>query len=211
MRSVPYHGNPGNACALACYTMVAQYLLPNEDETFEHLGKIADWHKGYVVWAYPVWTWLMDKGIHITDHDLSDNDAWAREGIDGLRRSVSAKEFNFYEDNTYDLGVITKQLAAASSHPNFVYKRCYVTWDMIVEESNKSGICDLTLDGRKLNRAEGFSVHRVVLIDITAKEVIFHDPNKNEDGAYRHESIKHFRSAIEGLESPELTRYSLHG
>ncbi len=209
MKKVPYHGNSGNACALACYTMCAQYLLPDENITFEQLGKIGGWRKGFVIWAYPIWQWMMDRGVCITDYDVSDKDAWIKEGIAGLKKSVSAKEFEFYKDNTYDLEQVTEELREVDKHPNFTYKQCKVTWDMIVEEVKKPGICDLTLDGRKLHRAEGFTVHRVVLIDITSDEVIFHDPVKNNDGAYRREPVAHFRAAVDSLSGPELCRYNL--
>lgn len=53
MKQVPYHDNPGNACALACYTMVTQYLLPDVDITFEQLGQLSDWQPVYVVWETP--------------------------------------------------------------------------------------------------------------------------------------------------------------
>jgi len=46
MKQVPNHSNPGNACALACYTMIAQYLLPGRNITFKQLAKITDWKKG---------------------------------------------------------------------------------------------------------------------------------------------------------------------
>lgn len=209
MRQVPYHGNPDNACALACYTMAAQYLLPAENITLEQLGKIADWKKGYVVWAYPVWKWLMDKGIRITDIDVIDNELWAKEGIKGLRKSVSSKEFQFYKDNTFDLDMVSEQLAMVYDHPNFTYIRKRLSWEDVVTQFNEPGICDITVDGRKLHRKEGFTMHRVVLIDITDKEVVFHDPNDDSSGAYAHEPIDFFRSCFESLDGPEMAQYSL--
>ena len=56
MKQVPYIANPDDSgCALACYTMVAQYLLPSLHITFEQVAEIADWKSGYVVWGFPVW------------------------------------------------------------------------------------------------------------------------------------------------------------
>ena len=208
MKQVPYHGNPGNACALACYTMTAQYLFPELNITFEQLGKIASWKRGYVVWAYPVWKWLMDKGAYVTDIDAIDVDLWAKEGTEGLRKSVSAKEFEFYKNNTFNLDDITKQLSLVYSHPNFTYVQKRMTWDDVINEFNKPGICDITVDGSKLRRKDGFNVHRVVLVDITDTEVIFHDPNKDSTGAYVHEPIDFFRSTFENLDGPEMARYS---
>ena len=75
MKDVHYHHNPGNACALACYTMAAQYLQPNENITFEKLGKIADWHPGYVVWGFRAWKWMMDCGLFMINYDIIDYEA----------------------------------------------------------------------------------------------------------------------------------------
>lgn len=72
MRDIPYHDNPNNACALACYTMVAKFLLPEENVTFEELGIISDWKSGYVVWAFNAWNYLLGKNISITDYDSYD-------------------------------------------------------------------------------------------------------------------------------------------
>jgi hypothetical protein len=209
MKQVPYHDNPGNACALACYTMIAQYLLPNADITFEQLGTIANWRKNYVVWEFPVWKWLMDKGVCITDYDVIDYDAWSKQGVVGLKDSVPPEEFKWYEENTYDLNEVTGHIQQAFIHPNFTYNRQKPDWQDVVSEYEKPGICDIVLNSHALNGKEGFAAHRVVLIEITDKEVVFHDPNYDGSGKYRHESVEHFRKAIESTESPALARYSL--
>ena len=209
IRKVPYHDNPGNACALACYTMIAQYLLPDAGITFEQLGKVAGWRKGYVVWEFPVWKWLMDRGVHITDYDVIDYDAWVKQGVEGLRKSVPEEEFKWYEANTYDLNEVTGHIKEAFDQPNLTFIHKKATWKNVLDEYNKPGICDMVLNSRALNNKEGFAAHRVVLIEITDKEVVFHDPNFAGSGAYRRESIEHFRNAFEAIESPALARYSL--
>lgn len=209
MKQVPYHDNPGNACALACYTMVAQYLLPDQDITFEQLGKIAGWRKGYAVWEFSIWKWLMDRGVYITDYDVIDYDTWAKEGVTGLKSSVPAEEFAWYQKNTYDLNEVTPYLRQAITHPRFTSIHKKPTWDDVLAEYNKPGICDIVLNSRVLNRTEGFGAHRVVLIEITDTEVVFHDPNFDGSGKYRHEPVEHFRKAFEHMESPALARYDL--
>jgi hypothetical protein len=211
MKQIPYHNNPGNACALACYTMVAQYLLPKANVTFEQLGKIADWHPGYVVWEAPVFVWLMNQDVHITDHDVIDLNAWATEGFAGLQKTIPPDEFKWYQENTYDFDGLTDDIKAMATHPNFTYIQHKPTWEDIVTEAAKPGICDLTLNSLALNHKEGFEVHRVILIEVSDEEVVFHDPNKDGSGAYRRESVAHFRKALEAIESPCLVRYSLGG
>src|ERR1035437_306613 len=140
MRQVPYHDNPGNACALACYTMVAQYLLPNENITFEQLAAVADWKPGYVVWGFPVWKWLMDHGVSITDMDVIDYDRWAKEGTAGLKKSVPKKEFDYYQQFTYDLDWEARQASFTMGHKNFTYVHRSPTWAEVEEEFLKPGI-----------------------------------------------------------------------
>ncbi|SRR3990167_2360060 len=209
MKQVPYHGNPGNACALACYTMAAQYLLPEKHFTFEQLAKITDWKKGYVVWGFKLWKYLMDQGIHVTDYDTFDYDGWVKEGVKGLKRTTPPKEFKFYLENTYDLEAESKLAKPMLEHPNFTYIRRKPTWDDVVSEFKKSGICDVTLNGRLLHDRRGFTVHRVIVIDISDKEVVIHDPNSDWSGKYRHVPLPRFRDIFEAMEEPELCRYFL--
>jgi hypothetical protein len=189
--------------------MVAQYLLPDAGITFEQLGKIADWHSGYVVWEFPAFVWLMDHGVHITDYDDFAYDAWVKDGVEGLKRLLPAKEFAWYRDNTYDLDEVTKHIPKTFAHPNFTFLNRKPTWKDVVAEYGKPGICDIVLNLRALNREEGFAAHRVVLVEVTGDEVIFHDPNRDATGAYRREPLDHFRHAFESFETPALTRYSL--
>lgn len=209
MKRVPYHDNPGNACALACYTMVAQYLLPNANVTFEQFSKIGGWRKDYVVWEFPIWKWLMDQGVHITDYDNIDYQVWSKEGMVGLKSSVPSEEFKWYEENTFDLNEVTTHIQQAIIHPNFAHVHKKPTWEDVMTEYKKPGICDIVLNSRALNHKEGFAAHRVVLIQITDKEVLFHDPNHDGSGKYRHEPIEHFKRALNSTQSPALARYSL--
>ena len=209
MKQVPYQSNPGNACALTCYTMVAQYLLPDRNITFEQLAKIADWKKGYVVWGFPVWEWLMNQGIYLTDYDNIDYEAWAKDGVTGLKSSIPAREFAYYQENSFDLEAESERIKLAFNHPHFTYVQHTPSWDEVVTEFNKPGICDVTLNLSFLNREKGFVGHRVILIDISKDVVVFHDPNGEGTGAYRHEPLEHFKEAVASFGSPELARYSL--
>lgn len=209
MKNVPYHHNPGNACALACYTMAAQYLLPNKNLTFEQLGKIARWKDGYVVWSFTLWAWLMNRGVHIVNYDTIDYESWATKGVQGLEESCTKKVFDFYNENTFDLKAETQYINKMYNHDSFTYINKKPTWDDVVREHNSSGVCDVTVDSAKLNNIDGFILHRVILLDITDTEVIFNDPNKDGTGKWRHEPLEKFKSNFENLDSPELARYYL--
>jgi len=189
--------------------MIGQYLFPNLDITFEKFAEISDWKRGYVVWGFPVWKWLMDHGAYITDFDTVDYEAFASEGVAGLKRTAAPAEFEYVEKNTYNLELESKRVKQALSHSNFTYIRRKTVWNDVLEEFNKPGICELTLNSRALKRESGFVLHRVVLIDITNTKVVFHDPNEDSSGAYRREPLEHFRKVFESADGPELARYSL--
>ncbi|HUB93568.1 MAG TPA: hypothetical protein VMB52_03635 [Verrucomicrobiae bacterium] len=209
MKQVPYHNNTGNACALACYTMVAQYLMPEAGITFEQLAKIGNWREGYVVWEYPIWNWLLDRGVYIVDYEPSDIISWAGKGVDGLEASVPAKEFEWYKRNTYDLDEVTESVKITIHHPSFTLINRVPVWADVVAEYGQPGICDVTLNSKVLNHEEGVAVHRVVLLDITEDEVVFHDPNLDGSGIHRREPLSYFRNSFESLESRALARYSV--
>lgn len=209
MKDVHYHHNPGNACALACYTMAAQYLLPNENITFEKLGKIADWHPGYVVWGFRAWKWMMDCGLFMINYDIIDYEAWAEDGISGFRKFHNAEELEYYETNTFDLEHESQLVPLMYDHPNFTYVRKQITFDDVIREHNLPGVCDVTLNMSVLYNLEGFVGHRVILLDITDSHVIFHDPNRDGSGKERKESRELFEKAFYDPDGRELVRYSL--
>jgi len=209
MKKISYVGNAGSACALACYTMAAQYLLPKKDITFEKLAELTDWKKDYVVWGFRVWKYLMDLGIHIVDYDTIDYDAWSKNGVDGLKKSVPPQDFEYYKKNTYSIEDEAKYIKGALGHENFTYVRRKPTWDDVFREFAKPGVIDLTLDLSKLNNSKEFEAHRVVIVDISDKEVVFNDPDNNWQGENRAEPLTDFRQLFEAMDAPELARYYL--
>lgn len=203
--NVPYVAAPKNACALACYTMVAKYFFPKT--TFAQIAKISAWEPGYIVWPFNFWKWIMDKGIVVEDYDLISLQAWASEGCEGLKRTVSEKEFKFYQENTKDLNKLTNSIRKVMRHKNFRYHQKKPTLLDLIIAHRTGGICEVVLDARTLDRKRGFSLHRVVILNINDKEVIFHDPRQKPRPA-RRESIELFKKAwLEAVSDPELCIY----
>jgi hypothetical protein len=205
MLKIPYVSNSGNACALACYTMVAKYFFPNV--TFDEIAKISEWEPGYVVWAFKFWYWIMEKGIQVEDYDLIALEAWANEGIGGLKKSISKKEFEFYKKNTKDLEILTKDIQKVMSHKNFIYHQQKPEFYNLTKAFSEGGVCEVVLDSRTLDNRDGFSLHRVVVLDIADKEITFHDPREKPRPA-RQESVKLFEKAwLKAVSEPELCIY----
>ncbi len=206
MLEIPYVKAPDeSACALACYTMVAKYFFP--EITFEEIAKISNWEKGYVVWAFRFWEWIMNKGIKIEDYDSMSLHAWVDEGVEGLRKSVPEKEFDFYERNSKDLNVLTKDIRRVLSHKNFTYYQQKPAWSDLVNAFSNGAVCEVVLNSRTLDSKEGFALHRVVVLDIDDKDITFHDP-RVEPRPARKESIELFQKAwLEEVSEPELCVY----
>lgn len=206
MLDIHYISNPGNACALACYTMTAKYFFP--EKTFKEIAKISNWEPGYVVWGFKFWLWIMDKGIRVTDYDLADLQKWSNEGMAGLRESISETEFNFLKNNTKDLESYSSDIKKVLNHPNFTYHRRKATFADLEEAFQKGAVCEVVLNPKTLNGKDGYGLHRVVVLDITDQEIIFHDPSKNNPKPKRRESRELFEKAWLGINEPELCIYS---
>ena len=178
MLDIPYEKNRGLACALACYTMTARYYFP--EATWEQIAKISNWEPGYVVWSFRFWKWIMDKGIKITDYDMIDFRSWADEGLEGLRKSVSEKEFEFYKTKTKDIESYSEDIKKVLEHENFIHKKEVPTFKALEEAFEDGCVCEVMLDSCALDQIDGFSLHRVVVLDIDDNNIVFHDPKDKQ-------------------------------
>lgn len=191
MLKIPYVSQPDSkSCALASYAMVAKYFFP--EVSLQDIARISEWKEGYVVWAYKFWLWIMDKGVKIEEYDLVDAKAWAHEGLEGLRKSVSEKEFNYYIENTKDIESYSEDIKKVLSHPNFIFHKQKPTLELLENKLLEGNICEVVLDSRTLRNKEGFSLHRVVILGIENGNVFFHDPAHEDKGNI---SIEKFKSS----------------
>lgn len=88
------------------------------------------------------------------------------------------------------------------------YKKIPTFFDL--ENAFKKGsVCEVTLDARTLDGKDGFSMHRVVILDIINNSIIFHDPRLNELKPARVENKKLFiKSWLNTAACPKLCIYS---
>lgn len=206
MLQIPYEKNPNNACALSCATMVARYFFP--ETRWNDIAKIVGWEPGYVVWTFKFMLWMMDRGIRITDYDLIDYEAWASKGIEGLKASVSKKEFQFYLENTKDLNAYTKDIQNIMRHKNFTYHRQKPALADLENAYKAGSVCEVTLDSGTLDGKKEFILHRVVILDVTPTEVIFHDPRKEPRPARKEARAIFEKAWLHALDASELCVYA---
>ncbi len=207
MLDIPFEKNRGKACALSCYTMTARYFFP--EVTFEEMAKISDWKKGYVIWGFKFWLWIMDKGIKITEYDLIDLEKWAEEGIESLKDDISKEEYDFLVKHTWQIDSYSDDIKKVLAHPNFIFKRQRPTWNDLQEAFDRGAVCEVVLDPVTLDKKNGIiELHRVVVLDIKNNKITFHDPRTNKPRPARVESIELFKKAwLEALVEPELCVY----
>lgn len=193
---------------MSCYTMTARYFFP--EVNFDRIAEISDWHPGYVVWGFKFWLWMMGKGIKITEYDLLDLSLWAEQGIEGLKNSISEKEYNFIISKTKDINSYSDDIRKVLNHPNFTFKKQKPTWEDLEKAFREGAVCEAVLDSKTLNGQVGFALHRVVVLDIDNddKKITFHDPSKTNPKPAKEESIDLFKKAwLDSLEDPELCVY----
>lgn len=206
--NIPYVASPDDhSCALACHVMVANYFVPGT--TIDDVARIVEWQKGYAVWAFRFWKWLIDHDVHITDYDLIDYEAWAKDGVNGLRRSLPAKEFEWYQSATKDLDALSSDVAAVINDPALTYRMRKPTWNDLIEAHERGALCEVVLDSHALDGDEGFELHRVVILDLADSTVTFHDPRpKPESIPSRVVPTQLFKSAwLDAFSTPELCIY----
>ena len=207
MLNIPYEKNRGSTCALSCYTMTARYFFP--EVTFEQIAEISDWHKGYVIWGFRFWLWIMDKGIKITEYDLTNLEKWADKGFESLRDEMVGEEYKFIVENTWQINSYSEDIRKVLAHPNFIFKRERPTFQDLKDAFQRGAVCEVVLDATALDSKEGkIILHRVEILDITDEEITFHDPRTNNPRPKRKENIELFKKAwLERLDGPELCVY----
>jgi hypothetical protein len=205
MLDIPYISAPRNACALACYTMVAKYFFP--EVTFKRIATIANWQEGYVVWGFKFWLWIMDRGIKVKNYDDIALLNWANQGVEGLKASVPKKEFEFYLNNTKNLELMTDDIKKVLNHHHFTHHQQNPKLSDLISSLKAGNVCEVVLDAKTLDRKEGFSLHRVVVLDANDHTVTLNDPRPNPMPARKEPTSLFVKAWLEAVNEPELCIY----
>lgn len=209
MLQIPYVQSPDeNACALASYAMVAKYFFP--ESTLEEIAKVSQWRPGYVVWSFKFWLWIMDKGITVVEHDPLDYGAWAEHGEEGLKESVGEKEFQFYKENTLALETYSEDIKRVLQHENFEHKKQKPTFADLENAYQERAACEVVLNSSTLDGESEFTLHRVVVLEVTKDTVTVHDPREPDEEALPARKVERslFEKAwLHDVEESELCVY----
>jgi len=196
------------ACALACYAMSGSYFV--KDSTLDKVAKLSKWQKGKLVWPYRFWLYLTRHGVSVTDYDLIDIYVWIEQGGEGLKSSVSSKEFEFYNKHSADLEQERQLLRKLVRQRNFTYYRRRPELQDLLKALKTGAVAEVTLNPYTLRGKDGFAVHRVVVLHFLedTRQFIIHDPDNETPHPFWQVDYETFVNAwLEGLDSPELAVY----
>jgi hypothetical protein len=210
MSNVPYFQSPHkNACALACHFMVAKTFFP--ETSIDELKSLLRWQDGKVVWAFPFWLWLIEKGLTVLDYDTVPYEAWAKGGFRALEGKVSENSYEYWREYTHAPQLYCAELAKLFANEHFRYVQRTPELEDLINALEQGYLCEVVLNPRVLNDNSGFSLHRVVVLEVNKTHVVFHDPGNPGDAPRqeRTETLEHFMHAW-SPEVRELCVYAKH-
>lgn len=171
----PYIISPAtNACALACYQMTARSFFPDVDAG--EIARITGWKPNRIVWAFPFWLWMMERGVLIREYDTIDYVAWAERGIAGLAESLDAASLDYVTQRTGDLTACEEPLRRCLEHPGFSFSRQEPDLTTLRRSLSPTSVCEAAVCSMRLDREPGFSLHKVVVLEAPDERIILHDP-----------------------------------
>ena len=129
--------------------------------------------------------------------------------MESLKNEMAEQEYNFIIKNTWQIDSYANDIKKVLEHPNFTFKRERPCWNDLQRAFEEGTVCEVVLDAVTLDEQDGDIVlHRVVILDINDREIIFHDPRTNKSMPIRKEHIELFKKAwLSVLDSPELCIY----
>lgn len=171
----PYIISPAaNACALACYQMTARSFFLDVDTG--ELARITGWKPNYIVWGFPFWLWMMERGVRIHEYDTIDYVAWADHGIAGLEASLDAVSLDYVLQRTEDLKACEEPLRRCLRHPNFSFRRQEPNLATLRQGLSPNSVCEVALCSKTLDKEPGFSLHKVIVLEALEGRIVLHDP-----------------------------------
>lgn len=171
---IPLIENPGNACALCCYTMVASYFFDDAPD-FETMGDLCGWKPGYVVWEFAFFRWFIAQGGQVELWDNMDYRLWASHGFDALRPHLSEGAFEYYSANTHDLNAVAQDIKTCLDSQVMMHKR-HPAFEDLKTAMARGCLCTVVLNHAALIGDEGVNMHQMLVLEVTDCHVICHNP-----------------------------------
>lgn len=179
MKSVPFYGNTddGLHCFQACFRMVLEYFLPDQNFSWEELDKMSAKLPGMATWPQRMLLNLHRMGFDVLMVESFDAEAFIAEGGEYLKRrsgervaewqishSDLPQERQFYRD-LLALDCIQRRIPTLEDAKTYLDKGYLI-------------IC--VVNSCRLWGKEGYVGHAVLVYDIDQKYVTIHDPGGDE-------------------------------
>lgn len=174
MKRVPFYANheDGNHCMVAVYRSIFHYFL-RQKFTWAEIDAFVGYHEGRAAWTLAALTKMADMGFDIRMIEAFDYRAYEEQG-----RAYLLKRYT------------EEQLAWQLEHSNILAIQPYIPafLEMVQWESRSPVLADIdallaedrlvfvSLNARKLDGADGYSNHAVLIFDQIDGQYVLHDP-----------------------------------
>lgn len=161
-------------CFQAAFRMILKYFLPDRNFSWQELEKMSAMLPSKATWPQQMLINLKNLGFDVVQIEGFDGHAFIQDGEDYLRRAFDKQTADWQINNS------------AIDQERRIYQEAYDTGVKIenrvpdlndVKQFLDNGYLVVCLvNSRSLNGQEGYIGHSVVVYDVDAEYVTFHDP-----------------------------------
>jgi hypothetical protein len=172
---IPFYPNTGDGthCFQAALRMVLGYFEPEREFTYEELDRISQKLPGKWTWPTAAMLWLMEHRYELRLVEEFDYAAFAERGADYLMEKCGQEVAQVQIENS-DIG---REQEIAAKFVQYAPLEHRIPELADVERfiaDNWVVICNV--NSSLLHNQSGYSGHFVIVVDVTADEVVIHDP-----------------------------------
>lgn len=194
----PIPGHPyGVHCVETSLKMMLGYYEPETEYSIEEIEKITAKTPEKGNWSFDWSIWFVNHGYSVKHYTTFDFDAFKVDGIEYIRRA--------YGDETADWQLANSDIEYALSRIDEYISKVEIvdkkpTIGDIKVEFEAGYVVKAMVNSNVLNDKKGYEGHSVVVLDIDANNIWFHDPGLP---AYENRCMSHdkFQEAMDSFGS----------
>ncbi len=173
--TIPFFPNTGDGthCFQAALMMALKHFEPARAFTYDELDRISQKLPGKWTWPTQAMLWLMDEGYELKLIEEFDYRAFAARGVDYLIEKCGVDVARVQEEMS-DIPREQKIAARFAAKAPLEYR--LPTMDDVKRLVDEGWVVICNINASMLHHQEGYSGHFVVVLDVTDKEVVLHDP-----------------------------------
>jgi hypothetical protein len=196
MLHIPFYPNSkdNSHCYQAVLKMVLKYYYPKETYSFDRLNAATNHRTGLWTWNSAGLMYLATRGSEVLNIENFDYAKFGHKGATYLRSIWSNDVYKVQREHC-DLKTEKSFALRLSRHPKVKLLQRRATINDIRRLVTSGYLVMPTINPRVLDHMKGYSSHLVLVTNITAKYIWFHDPGL-PSAPNRKVSIALFRKAF---------------